>query len=51
MGKNYNLYVRVPPELIEAVKRLAVKQDRSLNGMVVHIFKKYVAVNEPNKDK
>lgn len=50
MGKHYNLYVRVPPDMIEQLKELAVKQDRSLNNMVVHVFKMYLKANA-NKDK
>jgi len=35
--------LRVPPELAEAMKRLAREHDRSLNGELVWAIREYIA--------
>ena len=47
MGKQANPYsLRVSPEIMAKIKKLAEENDRSLNGQIENILKKYVAEYE-----
>jgi hypothetical protein len=34
--------LRLPPDILEILEKEAIKEDRSLNGQLVHILRKYL---------
>jgi predicted DNA-binding protein len=37
-----NTNLRIPDELYEKLKEIAEREDRSINGQMVHIIRKYI---------
>jgi len=38
--------LRMPPELHERIKRIAERENRSMNAQILHILKKWVDAND-----
>ena len=41
--------IRIPEELWEELRKIAIEQERSINGQLIYIIKKYIEENETKK--
>lgn len=43
-----NLTLRLPIEIHQELKKIALEEERSINGMIIYIIKKYIEQKKGN---